>query len=459
MGTVSTIRFRLALAPAILAMAGPAVAQDMAMPGMTAAQPDSQSNTPPKSDRSDMGGMDMPGMEMSGSKSDDMPPMTGAFGPYAMSREASGTSWQPESTLDGGLHFMAGPWMLMAHGYLDAIYDNQGGPRGNDKAFSASMGMLMAQRPLGDGGTLGLRAMMSLDPLMGANGYPLLFATGETNNGREALVDRQHPHDLFMELSASYSLKLSDEDSVFVYAGLPGEPALGPPAFMHRFSGMDDPEAPITHHWLDSTHITYGVVTGGYIQGPWKIEGSVFRGREPDQHRYDIEGPRLDSVSARLTFNPTPNWSLQTSWGYLKSPEQLTPNIDENRLTASGTYNLPFGDDVWATTFAWGRKMNHPGHTLDGFLLESEVVLHDTHTFFARAERVAEDELFEDGPLLDRVFTVEKISLGYIRDFHLDEHLKLGIGWLVSCYDYPAALDRAYGDPTSYMVFVRLKLG
>jgi hypothetical protein len=102
--------------------------------------------------------------------------------------------------------------------------------------------------------------------------------------------------------------------------------------------------------------------------------------------------------------------------------------------------------------------MNHPGHTLDGFLLESEVVLHDTHTFFARAERVAEDELFDDGPLLGQVFTVEKISLGYIRDFHLDEHLKLGIGGLVSRYDYPSALDRAYGDPTSYMIFLRLKL-
>jgi hypothetical protein len=456
MGMFSTIRFRLALSTTAMTLAIPAFAQDMAMPGITASQP----NPPAKQDQPDMGGMDMPGMDMT-TPSTAMPPMTmtGAFGPYAMSREASGTSWQSESTPDGGLHFMAGPWMLMAHGYLDAIYDNQGGPRGNDKAFSASMGMLMAQRPLGEDGTLGLRAMMSLDPLMGANGYPLLFATGETNNGREALVDRQHPHDLFMELSASYSLKLSDENSVFVYAGLPGEPALGPPAFMHRFSGMDNPEAPITHHWLDSTHITYGVVTGGYIQGRWKIEGSVFRGREPDQHRYDIEGPRLDSVSARLTFNPTPNWSLQTSWGYLKSPEQLTPNIDENRLTASGTYNLPFGDNVWATTFAWGRKMNHPGHTLDGFLLESEVVLHDTHTFFARAERVAEDELFEDGPLLDQVFTVEKLSLGYIRDFHLDEHLKLGIGGLVSRYDYPSTLDRAYGDPTSYMIFLRLKLG
>ncbi|HEX4508173.1 MAG TPA: hypothetical protein VH722_20775 [Alphaproteobacteria bacterium] len=441
---------------AAMLLTGPAFAQEMNMPGMDdmPGMEAKKTDTPPKPEQpamTDMPGMEMPGMSMT-------MPMTGVFGPYAMSREASGTSWQPESTPDGGLHFMAGPWMLMAHGYLDAIYDNQGGPRGNDKTFSASMGMLMAQRPLGDDGTLGLRTMLSLDPLMGANGYPLLFATGETANGREPLIDRQHPHDLFMELSASYSLKLNADSAVFAYAGLPGEPALGPAAFMHRQSGMDIPEAPITHHWLDSTHITYGVLTGGYVQGPWKIEGSVFRGREPDERRYDIEGPKLDSVSARLTWNPAPNWSFQTSWGYLKSPEELAPNVDENRLTASGTYNLPFGDNVWATTFAWGRKMNHPGHTLDGFLLESELILHDTHTIFARAERVAEDELFEEGPLLDRVETVEKISLGYIRDFHPAENLKFGIGGLVSRYDYPSALDRAYGDPISYMIFLRLKL-
>ena len=133
------------------------------------------------------------------------------------------------------------------------------------------------------------------------NGYPLLFATGETANGRTPLINQQHPHDLFMELSGSYSYKFSDTNSAFVYFGLPGEPALGPPAFMHRFSGMDIPEAPITHHWLDSTHITYGVLTAGYVWDKVKIEASAFRGREPDQHRYNIETPGLDSVSARLS--------------------------------------------------------------------------------------------------------------------------------------------------------------
>src|SRR5947207_2195132 len=156
----------------------------------------------------------------------------------------------------------------------------------------------MAQRPIGEG-TFGLRAMLSPDPFMGANGYPLLLATGETADGRTPLIDRQHPHDLFMELAASYSYNLSSNSSVFLYAGLPGEPALGPSAFMHRTSGMDIPEAPITHHWLDSTHITFGVLTAGVVMDKWKIEASAFRGREPDQHRFDLEAPRLHSFAAR----------------------------------------------------------------------------------------------------------------------------------------------------------------
>jgi hypothetical protein len=327
--------------------------------------------------------------------------------------------------------------------------------------------MGMAQQTLGDG-TLGFRAMLSPEPFMGPGGYPLLLATGETADGRTPLIDRQHPHDLFMELSGSYSYKLSPVSSVFIYAGLPGEPALGPTAFMHRTSGMDIPEAPITHHWLDSTHITFGVVTIGAVWDTWKLEASAFRGREPDQHRFDIEEPRLDSVSARLTWNPLRELSMQISWGRLHSPEQLSPQIDEDRATASATYTRMLGDDtLWSSTFAWGRKINHPGNTLDGFLLESELIFKQTYTLFVRAERVAEDELLENtlapvviGALAPMpVFTVSKISAGGIYDFPVADHLKFGIGALVSKYGLPSALRPFYGgDPTSYMVFFRLKL-
>src|SRR5205085_2315799 len=294
--------------------------------------------------------------------------MQGMFGRSPMARESSDTAWQPDASAHQGIHAMYGEWMTMTHGFANLIYDHQGGPRGDKKTFSTSMLMVMAQRPFGSG-TLGLRGMVSADPLMGKRGYPLLLQTGEAANGKP-LIDRQHPHDLFMELAASYSHPLSERTSIFAYAGLPGEPALGPAAFMHRFSGEDNPEAPISHHWLDSTHITYGVVTLGYVYDKMKIEGSVFRGREPDERRYDIETGKLDSAAVRLSFNPTANCALQVSRGRLKSPEELHPDVDVDRTTASAIYRWPLAGAQMQTTFAWGRNAPSRGDATNAFLLE-----------------------------------------------------------------------------------------
>jgi hypothetical protein len=385
--------------------------------------------------------------------------MPGMYGSYAMSREASGTSWQPDSTPDAGVMGMGAGWHTMVHGFLDAIYDHQGGPRGDDKSFSASMLMLMAQRSVGEG-TLGLRGMFSLDPLMGKAGYPLLLQTGETADGRTPLIDRQHPHNFFMEMAASYSVPVGDGKSLFLYAGLPGEPALGPPAFMHRFSGVDSPEAPITHHWLDSTHVTNGVVTLGYVIDRFKLEGSVFHGREPDQYRYRIETGALDSQSLRISYNPGDDWSLQVSHGRIKSPESLSPEVDVRRTTASASYNVRLADGLWQTTAAWGRNASRPGKSLDGFLVESAATLGGRDTFFGRIEHVAKDELFDEGaPQAGDKFTVGKMSLGYIRDFRIAGDVKLGVGALGSVYSLPGSLTPAYGaHPASYMIFARLKL-
>lgn len=384
--------------------------------------------------------------------------MKAFLGPYAMTREGSGTSWVPDVTPHEGIHGRYGDWMTMAHARFNFVYDRQGGPRGGEMDFVNGMVMAMAQRPLGDG-TFGLRAMLSPDPFMGPSGYPLLLASGETADGKTHLIDRQHPHELVMELATIYSRNLSATSSVFLYAGLPGEPALGPPAFMHRLG--DIPEAPITHHWLDSTHITFGVVTAGGVVDNWKLEASAFRGREPDQYRYDIEAPKLDSFSARLSWNPIRELSMQVSAGRLHSPEALEPLVNEDRITASATYTQPFGDDsLWSTTFAWGRKILRPGETLDGYLLESALILQKTCTVFLRAERVAETELHHDVPALhDRVLNANKISLGGIYDFYRTEHVKVGIGGLVSKYLLPDELKPLYGsDPTSAMVFMRLKV-
>ncbi len=407
----------------------------------------------------DMSGMDQPMSGMDHATSGT--PMRAMLGSYRMTREASGTSWQPDSAPMEGLHLPAGAWSIMLHGNASLVYDDQGGPRGATKTFSQSMLMAMASRPAGDRGTLGLRAMLSLDPAMGRRGYPLLFATGETADGRDELVDRQHPHDLFMELSASYARDLGSGRSLYVYGGLPGEPALGPPTFMHRISGMDLPEAPIGHHWFDSTHITFGVVTAGFSGGQWKVEASAFKGREPDQHRWNIETPKLDSWSVRGFWNPTANLSLQLSTGRVHSPEQLDPERDEQRTTASVSYNRPLGSHAnWATTIAWARKDGRPGPALAAWLGETALRL-KRHTLFARAERVEEDELFEAGPLAGDVVPVAKLSLGYAYQLPFRAGpTRLAFGGLASGYGYPDRIKPAYGHRgvKSFMLFARLSL-
>jgi hypothetical protein len=400
-----------------------------------------------KMDHGKMGGM----MDHGGGH--DMPTL-GLFGSYGGSRDASGTAWQPDNASHGGVHAMRGKWMIMSHALLNGVYDWQEGPRGDEKAFLAGMVMTSARRDLDNGGTINLRAMLSPDPLMGKSGYPLLFASGETADGVNPLVDRQHPHDLFMELGASYTQRLSARDSIFVYAGLPGEPAFGPPAFMHRPAAVDSPEAPITHHWLDSTHITFGVLTAGYVHGDWKIEASRFRGREPDQDRYDIETGDLDSTAVRLTWNPAKSLALQASWADVTEPEQLEPGVDEERWSVSALYTVPVGEGTWSSTLAYGEKAHEGEHAHGALLVESAYMPDDKWTVFGRAEHIETGEL---GPSEE---TVSRLSLGAIRDFRVAEHVKLGIGAMAQKHFAPDALEADYdGDPMGAMAFVRLKIG
>ena len=391
--------------------------------------------------------------------------MTGVLGPYAAGRDASGTSWQPDNERHEGLHAMAGDWMLMGHANLQLVWSGQNGRRGDDKAFLAGMVMGMARRDFG-ATTLQLRTMLSPEPLMGKSGYPLLLASGETADGVTQLTDRQHPHDLFMELSASVSTPIADDTRAFVYFGLPGEPAFGPPAFMHRAAILDSPEAPISHHWLDSTHITYGVVTAGLVRGAWKLEASRFTGREPDQYRYDIEAPKFDSTAVRLAWNPVPALSLQASWAALKSPEQLEPLTDQTRWSLSALAALPFGENgLWSSTLAWGRRNAHePGEarpSLDAFVIESSLRFDAPWTVFARAEVTENDELLADpGEIHGPAYTVGKLSLGAIRDIRLGNRQLLGLGIQAARNFVPSGLDAAYGgDQWGGMVFVRLKIG
>ncbi len=379
---------------------------------------------------------------------------------YYFPSTGSGTSRLPlsEGNQHSGLHIDAGDdWMVMAHGYAWGVYTDQSGPRGDDKAYVQSMAMLNAEKETG-WGKVQLKSMFSLEPLMKNRGYPNLFASGETAGG-EALVDRQHPHDLFMELAARVDINVGADSTVFLYGGPVGEPALGPSAFMHRGSARYNPEAPITHHWFDSGHITYGVATAGFASRQFQIEGSIFTGQEPDEDRWDIEKPRFDSWSVRATWNPSPNWALQASTGRLKEPESLHPGEDEQRTTASVHYANGKG---LSAMLAFSAKDRKPGETLTAWLAEANWNIDDHHTIFGRFENVKNDELFPEhtDPLHDMPFRVSKFQAGYAYRLPLGEQFNLALGGTVSAFAKPDALDVAYGkNPMGYTLFARLSLG
>ena len=386
--------------------------------------------------------------------------MHGMYGSYSMDRDATGTSWVPGSTRMPGIHRVADDWLLMTHGYLMAIYDNQGGPRGDQKFFSENMFMFTAQKDIG-WSTFALRSMISLEPAtMPCDGYSLLLQTGETCNGITPLIDRQHPHDFLMELAGVYTIRFSKENSLFAYFGYPGEPALGPPAYVHRFSAFFNPEAPITHHWLDSTHIVFGVATLGFVHDWLKVDTSIFTGREPDQHRWNFDRPRFHSYSARISINPTPSIAAQISSGFLKSPEALESHVNTHRTTASIIYNKAWKTSNWQTTAAWGLNHNTPGHRLNGYLLESAIEIDHQHVIFGRSEYVAKDDLFIlPSPNAHKVFNVGKVDLGYIFEFPCIPYTLWGLGVVGSASFVPRSIRSTYeGTPLSYMAFLRIEL-
>ena len=380
--------------------------------------------------------------------------------------QGSGTSRLPmnEAMSHGAMIGLGGDAMLMLHGYIWPIYTSQTGPRGDEKFYAQSMAMATVTAPFA-GGKFTARTMLSLEPAMRHDGYPNLFATGEVAYG-QPLVDRQHPHDLFMEFSGRLDFDVAEGTSVFIYGGPVGEPALGPSAFMHRASAHYNPEAPITHHWFDSTHITYGVVTAGISAKRFQLEASAFRGREPDEFRWGIEAPKLDSWSARASFALSEDWLAQVSYGRLHSPEELHPDENEHRTTASVHYNAGRGVSAM---LAFSNKQltddhvggGHTNKSLSAWLGEVNWDFDRHHTLFGRIENVANPELFPDpaSPLHDEVFRVTKFQLGYAYRLPVGP-VNLALGGTVAAFAKPSALDPYYGsNPMGYTLFARFSLG
>ena len=383
-----------------------------------------------------------------------------------MNREGSGTSWVPDSTPIYARMLMTDHGMVMLHGGIFPRYTRIGGDRdvsasgdgGRVRLDAPSMFMGMYSLPVGDRAQLGFHLMTSLDPLIErSEGYPLLYQSGETHNN-VALHDRQHPHDLVSELSATYSQKIGETQSAYAYVGYPGEPALGPPAFMHRLSAMNSADAPIGHHWEDATHISWGVTTVGYSLGSIKAEASAFRGGEPDENRYNFEDPRLDSWSARLSWNPTANLALQVSHGRLHAPETLEPDTNLRRSTASLLWSLPMGDDAnWSNSLVFGQNRVDGDGASDAWLLES-ALQRGAHSIYTRIERVEKSAHELDLPGHE-LYPLISASLGYVHDFMRDNGLDIGLGAQVGLGRNPEGLDPVYGNGTHWngQVFLRIR--
>jgi len=319
--------------------------------------------------------------------------------------------------------------------------------------------MLHGERALGRG-ALRLETMLSLEPFtMRGIGSPQLFQTGESWQ-MGPLIDRQHPHDLVMELGATYRLRAS-RTTIIMSADLVGPAALGPTPFMHRESARNNPQAPLSHHQLDSTHITPGVLTGGIEAGALTLLGSWFRGQEPDEYRLDIARPWLDSWSVQGKWQRGP-WMAQVSGGILHEPEWFEP-YDIPRITASIEFNGTVRSHPVAATIAWGENREIHG-PLDGYLFEWDTPAATRGHFYGRVEASAKDLLdlgFPDPPgfvSFHRISHVAAATVGYLHDAVSKPWGLLGIGGDVTFYHVPDNMIDYYGtSPHSFHVFVRYR--
>jgi hypothetical protein len=351
----------------------------------------------------------------------------------------------------------SGGWHVMQDAVVYGLFNHQGGPRGGDELRVPNWWMGMFSRRMGSS-DFTINTMFSVDPLtVGKKGYRELFQVGEAFEG-QPLIDYQHPHDLFMQLAAVWRVPIGAGTGFTLAGGPSGEPALGPVAFMHRASAIENPMSPLAHHTLDSTHIAFGVVTAAVDRGPWTLEGSIFNGREPDEDRWDFDFGALDSYSGRLWFRPRQEWEFQFSSCWLKEPEELGHG-DIVRVTASTSWLKQNGEDFTAATAAYG--INNGEDANRGALLLEATRKAGRYSSYGRLEFVeVESGVLLGDPAVGHEVkdTVAALTLGAVRDLPRWHRMQSGIGAAVTFYGVPERLQPTHGErPVSFQVFVRLR--
>jgi hypothetical protein len=383
---------------------------------------------------------------------------------------SSGTSIEPKvvSEFAPMYHTSLGNWTLMFHGNGFLVETQQSGPRGGDKLFSVNWLMPMVSRDFGRQ-TLTFRTMLSLEPAtVTQRRYPELFQSGETAYGLP-IVDGQHPHDLFMEISGRYDFRMTERTDFYIYGGPVAEPALGPTAYPHRASASENPVAVLGHHQQDSTHVSDSVITLGFVHGPIQLEASTFHGREPNENRWNIDGGIPDSFSSRLTIGMSKNLVGQFSMGRINNREALEPNLDTLRTTASVQHDARFSGGHVSSSLIWGRNKDLPGQGVrifNSYTAESTVNFLNRNWAWTRIENVDRDRTLlvgetpaaltvEENP----VGRIQAYTFGYERDLPIGpSFLNVGVGAQVTTYGLPPQFSAVYGNhPVAVIMFLHLR--
>jgi hypothetical protein len=419
--------------------------------------------------------------------------------------QSSGTSIQPTVTseFEPMIHTPLGHWTVMFHGNAFVVGLQQRGPKGADKFFSSNWIMPMLTRDFGRH-RISFRSMLSFEPLtVTRRQYPLLLQTGETAFGF-AIVNGQHPHELFMELATRYDFKAGERSSAFLYGALVGEAALGPTGFPHRPSASENPVAVLSHHMQDATHIATNVITAGIASGPFQLEGSTFHGREPDENRWNINRGKPDSFAGRLTVSANKYLTAQVSTGRINNPEGLSEDADTVRTTASIHYSVPFSSGHVASSLIWGRNKDvEPGvrRVFNSYNLEVTAKFKRRNWIWTRIENVDRNRsllpatapeapacllcgligvskltTYKDEPQRfdhivmgtdgkpveiqeDPIGRVQAYTFGYERELPVGPSwLSVGLGAQITAYGLPAHLKTVYGNrPLTAAFFLRFR--
>lgn len=380
---------------------------------------------------------------------------------------SSGTSTNPAGWPMPMVMRPFGSWNTMFMGQAFLVDTQQSAPRGGDKLYSTNWFMANAEHRVGAKGAFQFDLMLSLEPAtITDRRYPLLFQTGETAWGKP-IVDGQHPHNLIMGLGFEYARSLGENTTFQLYFAPVGDPALGPTAYPHRASAMELPQATLSHHLQDSTHVSDDVITAGIAYHQLRLEASGFHGAEPGENRWIIQQGAINSWSARLWYVPTKHWAAQVSAGRLSKPEALEAG-DQIRTTASVEYSAPVAGGSWSSSLIWGRVHNTgTGHNLNSYLAESELPIRSRNFITGRIELVDKDELFDDEPSValqlaetcGSTFRVGAYIIGYTRDIDIFPGVETGFGANIETYSLPDAIKPYYGNhPVGGNVFLRIRL-